>query len=323
LAAAFNDPQNPATCVVLIGHVPIPYSGAVYRDGHPEHAGAWPADMYYADTDGIWTDTNVKIINYTFPENTNIPSDGKWDNDYAPSPVELAIGRIDFARLPAFGAAVGDVPAPAEIVLLNQYFSKNHNYRNNLDPYPLKPKGVTASTFIHSPPQTYIDSTSYIYNEGARTCSALFGDILQSLVIGDPYEQKSESFLLGFASGHGAADRINAQALFSLHMSSDLANGVIEAPIAFYLLYGSYFGDWNMMDNFMRATIATQNYGLAIMWDLPQSRWRLETMALGNYLGDCWRTMVNDPEYMDSTFGVDHKYRDLAIMGDPTLRLNY
>ena len=78
LAAAFNDPQNPATCAVLIGHVPIPYSGAVYRDGHPDHAGAWPADMYYADIDGMWTDTNVNIINNTFLENTNIPGDGKW-----------------------------------------------------------------------------------------------------------------------------------------------------------------------------------------------------------------------------------------------------
>src|SRR5690606_33568410 len=43
---------------VLIGRVPVPYSGNFAIDGHsPEHDGAWPSDIYYSVIDGKWTDT--------------------------------------------------------------------------------------------------------------------------------------------------------------------------------------------------------------------------------------------------------------------------
>src|SRR5207248_52270 len=52
------DPANVNT-VFLFGHVPVPYSGLLNPDGHPEHLGAWPADVYYGDLDGEWTDKTV------------------------------------------------------------------------------------------------------------------------------------------------------------------------------------------------------------------------------------------------------------------------
>ena len=39
--------------VFLFGHIPVPYSGNINPDGHPDHLGAWPADVYYGDVDGI------------------------------------------------------------------------------------------------------------------------------------------------------------------------------------------------------------------------------------------------------------------------------
>jgi hypothetical protein len=33
------------TSLLLFGHVPVPYSGFLNPDGHPDHYGAWPADM--------------------------------------------------------------------------------------------------------------------------------------------------------------------------------------------------------------------------------------------------------------------------------------
>ena len=30
--------------VLIIGHVPVPYSGNIFPDGHSNHIGAWPAD---------------------------------------------------------------------------------------------------------------------------------------------------------------------------------------------------------------------------------------------------------------------------------------
>src|SRR6185295_10099117 len=78
------DPAN-VKAVFLFGHVPVPYSGLLNPDGHPDHYGAWPADVYYGDMDGNWTDNSV---NYTQTVNTdpadaarltNVPGDGKFD----------------------------------------------------------------------------------------------------------------------------------------------------------------------------------------------------------------------------------------------------
>src|SRR5688572_7320365 len=79
-----SDPAN-VKSVFLFGHIPVPYSGQLNPDGHPDHVGAWPADAFYGDMDGIWTDSSV---NYTQSVNTdsadaarlsNHPGDGKFD----------------------------------------------------------------------------------------------------------------------------------------------------------------------------------------------------------------------------------------------------
>jgi len=43
--------------VFLVGRVPVPYSGKVAPDEHSDHLGAWPADTYYGDMTGTWTDS--------------------------------------------------------------------------------------------------------------------------------------------------------------------------------------------------------------------------------------------------------------------------
>jgi hypothetical protein len=58
-----RDPHNDVEAVFLLGGVPVPYAGNICPDGHcPEktnrshHRGAWPADVYYGDVNGVWTD---------------------------------------------------------------------------------------------------------------------------------------------------------------------------------------------------------------------------------------------------------------------------
>jgi len=48
--------------VFLIGHIPVPYSGNIYPDGHTNHHGAWPADVFYGEMDGYWSDGFLSII---------------------------------------------------------------------------------------------------------------------------------------------------------------------------------------------------------------------------------------------------------------------
>ncbi|MEM1119744.1 MAG: hypothetical protein AAGJ18_04810, partial [Bacteroidota bacterium] len=88
--------------VLLLGDIAVPHAGNMNPDGHTNHKGAWPADLYYGDIDGIWTDERVNNTSSDYPRLHNVPNDGRFDQDYIPSNIELAIGRLDFSELPIF-----------------------------------------------------------------------------------------------------------------------------------------------------------------------------------------------------------------------------
>jgi len=107
---------------LLLGHVPVPYSGEVFPDGHQDHEGAWPADLYYGDVNGVWTDQSVNNSSADQTRHHNVPGDGKFDQSFIASDIELQVGRVDFHDLPAF--------ADDETTLLQNYLNKNHEFRH-------------------------------------------------------------------------------------------------------------------------------------------------------------------------------------------------
>ncbi|MCI0534754.1 MAG: hypothetical protein L0Z50_05960, partial [Verrucomicrobiales bacterium] len=118
------DPAN-VKSVFLFGRVPVPYSGNRAPDGHqPDHLGAWPADVFYAEMNANWMDTYVNVSGANSSRNYNIPNDGKYDQSQVPSPIKLQIGRVDLSDLPAFNLS--------EKELLRQYLNKDHNFRHKL-----------------------------------------------------------------------------------------------------------------------------------------------------------------------------------------------
>ncbi len=110
----------------ILGHVPLPRCGAsevAAPDQHNENKGARGCDAYYADIDGIFTDTaTFDPGNLVDPLLVNRPGDYKWDQDFLPSEVELAFGRVDFADLTDL--------AEEEMDLLRSYLNRLSNYRN-------------------------------------------------------------------------------------------------------------------------------------------------------------------------------------------------
>ncbi|MFP4529324.1 MAG: hypothetical protein ACLFQX_12315, partial [Candidatus Kapaibacterium sp.] len=121
IAAEYS--QNPnLSAVLLLGRVAVPYSGNIYPDGHTNHIGAWPADVFYSFTDDSrWTDTDVMNDTAARAQNHNIPGDGKFDQSILPGAAELMVGRIDFYDMPAF--------EDSEIELLRKYLEKDHKFR--------------------------------------------------------------------------------------------------------------------------------------------------------------------------------------------------
>ena len=148
---------------VLIGHPTIPQSGWAAEDGHVAcqdpagiHLGAWPADLFYGDLTGTWTDTgsfktgcpDCPRSQCTYCTLGNVPGDGRWDQnelprepDGSPGRIEVPLGRIDFARLSHFDsrfAGLKGSPRNAlevEVALIERYLDKAWRYRRGMLPF--------------------------------------------------------------------------------------------------------------------------------------------------------------------------------------------
>lgn len=122
-----NAPVNDKPKVLFIlGHVPMPRCGStdvVAPDDHSQNTGARGCDAYYADIDGIFTDTaTYNPGGLSTPLAINLPGDYKWDQDFFPSDIEMAFGRIDFADITEISLS--------ELSLIENYLDRLSHYKN-------------------------------------------------------------------------------------------------------------------------------------------------------------------------------------------------
>lgn len=122
-----NTPANDKPkALFILGHVPLPRSGSqdiVSPDDHIENRGARGCDAYYADINGVFTDNaTYNPGGLATPLAINLPGDFKWDQDFFPSDIEMAFGRIDFAD-------ITDISTP-EMTMLENYLDRLSNYKN-------------------------------------------------------------------------------------------------------------------------------------------------------------------------------------------------
>jgi hypothetical protein len=296
-AARTADPAVQA--VVILGSVAQPYSGSVAPDGHSNHVGAWPTDAYYADVDGTWTDTTVTNTSASDPRNRNSPGDGKFDQSYLPSPLELQVGRVDFQNMPLFGAT-GESATDIEARLLRRYLAKNHAWRQGQ--WNIPARGLVDDHFGYRNGEAFGAS-------GWRNFSALVGrtavssaDWMSTL--------RTNAYLLAYGTGGGGP-----QSASGIGTTTDFRNG--ESRAVFTFLFGSYFGDWGYTNNFLRAPLAATGHGLTSGW-AGRPHWFVHTLGMGETIGHGARlTANNSGEYMSSSRQIH-----VGLMGDPTLRLH-
>lgn len=120
----------------ILGHVPMPRSGSTSvtaPDAHDQNKGARGCDGYYADIDGVYTDmATFDPGGLETPLAVNLPGDFKWDQDFFPSELEMAFGRVDFADLTP--------GALSEIELTGRYLDRLSNYKTLADGFHMGPK---------------------------------------------------------------------------------------------------------------------------------------------------------------------------------------
>ncbi|MGH7958219.1 MAG: C25 family cysteine peptidase, partial [Opitutaceae bacterium] len=320
-----SDPAN-VKSVFLFGHVPVPYSGQLNPDGHPDHIGAWPADAYYGDMDGTWTDSSV---NYVQTANTdpadaarmsNRPGDGKFDQTTLPSTVELEVGRVDLSNLPGRTTAGGPASFPGEIELLRKYLNKDHNFRHRISNAPRR--AVVGDYFGLRGGEAFAASgyRSFAPLVGANNIRNLNTEFSERK--GVWISQVSQhDYLLAYGCGAGSYTSISGLGNTGLYhegstieMVSDNVSGV------FNLLFGSWLGDWDHEDNILRAPLAT-DYGLVSAWS-GRPHWFMHPLGAGETIGCVARSAMNNTGLYQTQINSSANRIHIALMGDPTLRLH-
>jgi len=293
--AEYDADPTGVKAVYLFGHVPVAYSGQIAPDGHTTHVGAWPADVYYGDMNGVWTDT-TKNWTDNADHLDNVPGDGKFDQSSLPSDVELMVGRVDTAEMPAF--------ALSEKELLRQYLTKAHAFRHRALTAPLR--GLVDDNFTGYP--------EGFSQTGWRSFSAFFG--ASNVTAGTWSDLRDNAYLWGYGCGGGTYSGASG-----IGTTGDYAYYTYRA--VFQILFGSMFGDWDVhhANNFLRAPLCGPDYGLVCFW-AGRPTWYLHHMALGEPVGhDARLTQNNDGLYLPDSSS--ERRIHVALMGDPTLRLRY
>jgi hypothetical protein len=318
IQAQYNaDPQN-VRAVFLFGHVPVPYSGDFAPDSHSQHQGAWPADAYYGDMDGTWTDSQVYDTGATDARNYNVPGDGKFDQSTLPAPVKLMVGRVDLANMPGNAVYNGQPTFPSESALLRNYLNKDHNFRfKSMNP---PRRGIVGDYFGYYNAEAFAAS-------GWRNFAAFFGaGNVGSLPTQGTWLPRlnSNGYLWAYACGPGQFTSINGignRGSYYSGNSVDIVTNNVQA--VFTLIFGSWLGDWDARDNFMRSILATPTCGLACGWS-GRPHWFCQHMALGQPIGYSTRLTQNNGQYGLYKNQVNQYagYVHIALMGDPTLRMH-
>ena len=294
IEAWYNAEYERSQSLFLLGHVPVPYSGNAAHDGHNNHQGAWSADVFYGEFDGLWRDITVNNTSPSRDKNKNVPFDGKYDNTLIPSDIDLEIGRVDFNDLPAF--------EEDEIELTRQYLNKAHAFKTGSNPYPRRALvennfGGFAEGFGQS---------------GWRNFPTMFRGDSVSI---QNYEVvlENDKYLWSYACGGGSYT--------SCAGVGNTANlwATKELKTVFTMTFGSYFGDWDSTNNFLRSALGCGDI-LTNAWS-GRPVWNFYHMSLGKHIGYSARASQNASGYFYNP-GFSSRSAHIALMGDPTLRLH-
>ena len=299
----YADPANVNT-VFLLGHVPVLESGDLNYDGHEFRP--MPADAYYGDVLNDWP---------TGGDPTQRP-------DYLPSYVPLMIGRVDFFDMPGLTAPV---PWPDEPGLLQRYLNKDHAWR-------MKQLTVRRRALMGDA-RGGGDGDLATAASGYRNFDAFVGPgntDQANTEYGAPYDERwitllgEGSYLWAYGNGGGAPNGVSGlgtnviAGTDNFLFSTDVVG--VDAKAVFVMLFGSWFAEWDLEDDFMRSFLATPTTGLACV-ESGEPHWFFHHMALGETIGYSTRLTLNNSTLYQNQENSFTQAVYIALMGDPTLRL--
>ena len=155
---------------------------------------------------------------------------------------------------------------------------------------------------------------------GYKNFSGLVGR--NNIVVADYFTELSYNtsttgtYLWSFGCGGGTYIGSNG-----IGTSSNFATDSLSS--VFTMLFGSYYGDWNYQNGFLRMAL-TQGNTLTSAW-AGRPNWHFYHMAMGENIGYSTQlTQNNSTAYVtNSIYTFFGKVKSINLMGDPTLRNHY
>jgi hypothetical protein len=288
----FNDTNNVNT-VFLFGHVPVFHSGNINYDGHL--ARPMPADAFYGDVSGDWS---------TSP-------------DFLPADVKLMVGRVDMFDMPGEGAPA---PWPTEVELLRNYLNKDHEWRQKTVTVPQRAlmgdrrgaengEGVASTGYRNFEPMVGPGNTIEANVADVSAPEVRWGPMLEA-----------GSYLWAYGCGGGdprGVSHLGTNGQYNFIYSTNVVSE--DSKAVFVMLFGSWFGNWDETDNFVRAFLATPTLGLAACM-AGRPHWFVHHMGLGETIGYGTRLSMNNSTLYRSQSNAYPRAIYTALMGDPALR---
>ncbi len=270
----------------LFGHLPIVKSGHQAPDGHKPQPHA--TDVFYSDMNGQWTDSTLNI------PKVNVPSDGIYDQNI-PSDftVELQVGRVDFADMPAWNKS--------EVELLKNYLRKDHFWRHGLVK-DTRNAIIAKSTMVSSLSMEHGMLHSLYHTKDINEVEALSEEKWVNWNREATKAPYTWGVVFGDYKGKNYPD--------------------YNFKVAFTINFGSLKQQWALNNNPMRAMLAMPEYGLGSAWG-SRPYWFFHHMGMGQTIGySAFRTQNNYTEEYSPAGSYSFKGRvHVNLMGDPSLRL--
>jgi len=317
LIALYNAYPGEFKNVVLLGKVPAVRSGIGYTgpDGHGNRA-AVGADAYYADMDGVWTDTGNNLNWYAAGTNRtnaiadgsiNLPGDNKFDATQlseVTSPnanVELGFGRIDLFN-----------NVPGSLEGMRMYLNKLHRYKTASPDFLPGRKAIMRSSFgmvtkayLGGMPGV-LGMTQLDYIQSADLPAVSSNDDADSA-----YTEQNSPYLFYFKGSGGPDYSAGGRAVFWTGMQSHWGYWYLNA-----ISSGS---------NLMQRRLAEDNYCLSFTWSIGllylDTSYLYHRMGMGFDAGDMMRASISNRRSATSLYVKADSPLFMNHMGDPTLRL--
>jgi hypothetical protein len=286
----------------------VAYAGNNNPDGHS--ARVMGSDGYYAELTSTWSGPGGCSQS---PDQATLLEPAGAMNTFCtpsfPSTVELEIGRVDMAGLPAFSAS--------ELNLLRAYLTKAHRF---------KVKQWEPQRRIYSKDRLG-DALGSAYTTGLGPWSGYTALVAPNAITIDNsgssqmpvlLDGQSHLYTLGTAYGANCTGGAN-------DVVGSTASAVTRAwGGVFNFSLGSYFGEFNCSNGFLRGLLAS---GDALTMAYNSLQWFPHAMGMGQTIGATTRAMMNNAltgvyEPLSANIS-SNANTHLVLMGDPTLRNQY